>query len=56
MKDESLGHKIKKLRKKKSLSQERLADKADLSQQHISRIEKNLTYPSVQLYLKLQKC
>ena len=40
MKDESLGHKIKKLRKKKSLSQERLADKADLSQQHISRIEK----------------
>lgn len=55
MKDESLGHKIKKLRKKKSLSQERLADKADLSQQHISRIEKNLTYPSVATLSKIAK-
>lgn len=55
MKDESLGHKIKKLRKKKSLSQERLADKVDLSQQHISRIEKNLTYPSVATLSKIAK-
>ena len=55
MKDESLGHKIKKLRKKKSLSQERLADKADLSQQHISRIERNLTYPSVATLSKIAK-
>ena len=55
MKDESLGHKIKKLRKKKSLSQERLADKADLSQQHISRIEKNLTYSSVATLSKIAK-
>lgn len=53
MKDESLGHKIKKLRKKKSLSQERLADKVDLSQQHISRIERNLTYPSVATLSKI---
>ena len=44
---ETLGHKIKVLRKTKRLSQEKLADKADLSQQHISRIEKDLTYPCV---------
>ena len=55
MKDESLGHKVTKLRKKKSLSQERLADKADLSQQHISRIERNLTYPSVATLSKIAK-
>lgn len=42
---ETLGHKIKVLRKTKRLSQEKLADKADLSQQHISRIEKDLTFP-----------
>lgn len=55
MKDESLGHKIKKLRNMKSLSQEGLADKADLAQQHISRIERNLTYPSVATLSKIAK-
>ena len=40
MKDETLGHKIKTLRKAKEMSQEKFAEKAELSQQHISRIEK----------------
>lgn len=50
---ETLGHKIKALRKIKKLSQERLADKADLSQQHISRIENGLTFPSVSALNKI---
>lgn len=50
---ETLGHKIKILRKTKRLSQEKLADKADLSQQHISRIEKDLTYPYIATLTKI---
>ena len=50
---ETLGHKIKVLRKTKRLSQEKLADKADLSQQHISRIEKDLTYPCIATLTKI---
>lgn len=48
-----MGNKIKALRKIKKLSQERLADKADLSQQHISRIENGLTFPSVSTLNKI---
>ena len=55
MKDESLGHKIKTLRNAKRLSQEKLAEKADLTQQHISRIEKGLTYPGVATLTKIAK-
>jgi len=55
MKDENLGQKIKTLRKAKGLSQEKFAEKAELSQQHISRIEKGLTYPSVATLVKIAK-
>ena len=55
MKDETLGHKIKTLRKAKDLSQEKFAEKAELSQQHISRIEKGLTYPGVATLTKIAK-
>lgn len=50
---EKLGHKIKALRKTKNLSQEKLANKAELSQQHISRIEKGLTFPCVATLTKI---
>ncbi len=55
MKDETLGHRIKTLRKAKGLSQERFAEKADLTQQHISRIENGLIYPSVATLTKIAK-
>lgn len=55
MKDEILGQKIKTLRKAKGLSQEKFAEKAELSQQHISRIEKGLTYPGVATLTKIAK-
>lgn len=55
MKDESLGHKIKTLRKSKKLSQEKLAEKADLTQQHISRIEKGKTFPGIATLSKITK-
>ena len=55
MKDETLGHRIKTLRKAKGLSQDKFAEKAELSQQHISRIEKVLTYPGVATLTKIAK-
>ena len=55
MKDEILGQKIKTLRKAKGLSQEKFAEKAELSQQHISRIENGQTYPGVATLAKIAK-
>ena len=55
MKDESLGHKIKILRNAKKLSQEKLAEKADLTHQHISRIENGQTSPRIAAPSKIAK-
>lgn len=50
-----LGNKIKQLRKVKGLSQEKLGEKSDLTQQHISRIEKGTTMPSISTLSKISK-
>lgn len=50
-----MGYKIKKLRKSKGFSQETLAEKTSLSQQHISRIETGTTYPGVATLTKIAK-
>ncbi len=55
MSSKNLGYKIKDLRKSKGLSQETLAEKAFLSQQHISRIETGTTYPGVSTLIKIAK-
>lgn len=42
-----IGHKIKELRIMKSLTQEELADRAELSKGFISQLERDLTSPSI---------
>lgn len=53
MNKDSLGYKLKILRQNKKLTQEKLAEKADLSQQHISRIENGIVEPKCQTIFKL---
>ena len=50
-----LGKTIKKLRKQQNISQEKLADRADLTQQHISRIEQGTNTPSIETLIKLSE-
>lgn len=53
--NKDLGKTIKKLRKLHNISQERLADKANLTQQHISRIEQGANTPSIETLVKLSE-
>lgn len=53
--NKDLGRTIKMLRKLHNISQERLADKADLTQQHISRIEQGVNTPSIETLVKLSE-
>ena len=53
--NKDLGKTIKKLRKLHNISQERLADKANLTQQHISRIEQGTNTPSIETLIKLSE-
>ncbi len=53
--EHDLGKTIKMLRKLHNMSQEKLADRADLTQQHISRIEQGTNIPSVETLIKLSK-
>lgn len=48
-----LGQKIKKLRKIKNLTQSELAEKVDLNEKQISRIEAGLNYPAFITFIKL---
>jgi len=48
-----LGLRIKELRKARKLSQEKLAEKADISTQYLSRIEIGQENPTLDLFIKL---
>ena len=50
-----LGEAIRARRKKKRLSQERLAEKADLSTVFISRVERGKESPSVDSLVKIAR-
>lgn len=50
-----LGEAVRATRKKAGFSQEKLADKADLSTVFISRIERGVESPSVDNLLKIAK-
>ena len=52
---QGLGETIKTLRKLHNISQEKLADRAELSQQQISRIELGLNTPKLETLIKLSK-
>lgn len=51
-----IGRKIKALRIAKGLTQEELADRAELSKGFISQIERNLTSPSISTLMDVLQC
>ena len=48
-----MGDREKELRKKRRLTQEQLAEKIGVSLQYVSEIERGLSMPSMQVFLKL---
>mgnify|MGYP000724675740 CR=1 FL=1 len=51
-----IGKKLKGLRIMKNLTQEELADRAELSKGFISQIERNLTSPSISTLMDILQC
>lgn len=51
-----IGQKIKQLRVLKGLTQEELADRAELSKGFISQLERDLTSPSIQTLMDVLQC
>lgn len=51
-----IGNKIKELRIAKNLTQEELADRAELSKGFISQVERNLTSPSIATLIDILQC
>lgn len=51
-----IGNKIKELRVLKNLTQEELADRAELSKGFISQLERNLTSPSIATLMDILQC
>lgn len=52
----NIGEKIKELRIQKSLTQEELADRAELSKGFISQVERDLTSPSIATLVDILQC
>lgn len=52
-KKELIGRRIQELRKKQGLSQERVAEKADISPNYLSRIECGKENPTLDMLIKL---
>lgn len=55
-KDMEIGQKIKQLRTLKGLTQEELADRAELSKGFISQVERDLTSPSIATLMDILQC
>lgn len=51
-----IGNKIKELRVQKGLTQEELADRAELSKGFISQLERDLTSPSIATLVDILQC
>lgn len=51
-----IGNKVKELRVKKGLTQEELADRAELSKGFISQLERDLTSPSIATLIDILQC
>ena len=52
----NIGNKIKELRVSKNLTQEELADRAELSKSFISQLERDLTSPSIATLIDILQC
>ena len=51
-----IGNKIRELRIQKGLTQEELADRAELSKGFISQVERDLTSPSIATLMDILQC
>ena len=51
-----IGQRIKQLRVMKGLTQEELADRAELSKGFISQVERDLTSPSIATLMDILQC
>ena len=51
-----IGTKLKELRVQKGLTQEELADRAELSKGFISQVERDLTSPSIATLVDILQC
>ena len=51
-----IGAKLKELRVLKGLTQEELADRAELSKGFISQVERDLTSPSIATLMDILQC
>ena len=51
-----IGRKLKDLRVRKGLTQEELADRAELTKGFISQLERNLTSPSIATLMDILQC
>ena len=54
--DMKIGYKIKELRMQKGLTQEELADRAELTKGFISQLERDLTSPSIATLVDILQC
>ena len=52
----NIGHKLKELRKAKGLTQEELADRAELSKGFISQLERDIASPSIATLVDILQC
>ena len=52
----NIGNKIKELRIERNLTQEELANRAELSKGFISQLERNLTSPSIATLIDILQC
>ena len=52
----NIGNKIRELRSQKGLTQEELADRAELSKGFISQLERDLTSPSIATLVDILQC
>lgn len=53
LKKKMIGMRIKELRKRKGLSQEELAEKADTSANYLSRMERGTENPTLEMLIKI---
>ncbi len=52
---QSIGRRIKVLRKKRGLSQEEVASKADISPNYVSRMERGTENPTLDMLIKISE-
>ena len=49
----TMGDRIKEIRKKRHLTQEQLAEQVDVTVEYISQLERGLSTPSLQVFVKI---